>query len=276
MIPRLQHSSDLRSLSFLGLMLILLALHFSGAVTSAWIFLLTCPLAFICCIIAHNHIHAGTFRQKRWNNGLSLLIMLGIGQPPTGIITAHNERHHEEMGSDKDFVKTSLARHSNNFLNLILFPFFSVAKMYREKPSDLKAWKKRRPKLYRQAVLERAVFYSVILALLVINWKQTLLTFAIPWVFGQYCLIAINLLQHQDCDHDSDWNHSRNLTGKIGNWFLLNNGYHTAHHLKPAMHWSLLPEYHRNHVQPHMDPTLNHKSLSHLIWCRINRPTRHA
>ncbi|BDS06162.1 fatty acid desaturase [Oceaniferula spumae] len=276
MIPRLQYSADLRSLFFLGLTLTLLSLHFSRVISSGWIYLLTCPLAFICCIIAHNHMHAGTFVRKGWNNTLSVFIMFGSGQPPTGIITAHNERHHQGMESEQDFVKTSLVRSSNNLLNVILFPFFSVAKMYREKPSDLKSWRKRRPKLYRQALLERAIFYSVMLVLLVIDWKQTLLTFAIPWVFGQYCLIAINLLQHQDCDHASDWNHSRNLTGKTGNWFLLNNGFHTAHHLKPSMHWSLLPAYHKKHIEAHMDPSLNHKSLCHLIWCRINRPPRHA
>ncbi|MGB0774346.1 MAG: fatty acid desaturase family protein [Akkermansiaceae bacterium] len=250
-------------------------MSYLGVISAGWSYLLTCPMAFICCIMAHNHMHVGIFQQKFWNNTYSLFLMFGTGQPPTGIITAHNERHHQEMETDADFVATTLVNSPNNFINLLLFPFFSVAKMYREKPSDLKAWRKVRPRLYRQALLERAVFYASLVLLVVIDWKQCLMTFAVPWVFGQYCLIGINLLQHQDCDHGSELNHSRNLTGSVVNWFLLNNGYHTAHHIKPSMHWSLLPDYHHDQIQPQMDQSLNHQSLSHLIWRRVTRPAKH-
>lgn len=85
--------------------------------------------------------------------------------------------------------------------------------------------------------------------------------------------IGMNLLQHQDCDSGSAYDHSRNLTGKTANFFLLNNSYHTAHRLHPAMHWSKLPNYHNREIAPRMNPTLNHRSLIGLLAERLRGPS---
>ncbi len=144
--------------------------------------------------------------------------------------------------------------------------------MYREKPDDLAGWKAKRPRLYRQAILERSVFYTALAALLVVDWHATILFLILPWMTSQLVLVGVNLLQHQDCESASEYDHSRNLTGKTINFFLLNNGYHTAHHLRPAMHWSELPEFHRSEIEPRMNPALNHRTLIGLIANRLRRP----
>lgn len=201
-----------------------------------------------------------------------LALMFGSGQQSTGIITAHNERHHQEQESERDFVRTSLVGFRSNLLNIIAFPFVSIAAMYRDKPNDLPRWKSPRPKLYRQAVLERRVFYGTLVVLMVINAWGTLVFLILPWLGAQLMLVGINLLQHQDCDPRSELDHSRNVTGRLINWFLLNNGFHTAHHLRPTLHWSLLPEFHRVQVAPKIDPALDHRSLSGLLLERLRRP----
>lgn len=270
-IPMLRYWADLRSLFFIGTQITLLSLHFLGIIQSPWLILVTATFAFISCIVVHNHMHHGTFTQRIHNNLFSLFAMLGAGQPPTGIITAHNENHHQHLDEECDFVQTSLSKSTNNFYNILVFPFQSVAKMYREKTSDLPKWKKKRPRLYKQAILERAVFYTIIISVLVLDWHRALLCLVVPWLVGQYLLIGINLLQHQDCDHDSEWNHSRNLTGKWMNWLLLNNGYHTIHHNHPSLHWSRLQDHHKQLVEPNINPDLNHRSLLHLLWLRLQR-----
>lgn len=270
--PRLRHRADLRTLGFVSLELVLLAGVWSGllrhpvAVVASWLF------AFVCCIVAHNHMHRPLFRSHGWNGILQLLLMFGSGQPPTGIITAHNERHHGHPDSELDFVRTGLVRSRWNIVNLLVFPFLSVAAMIREKPDDLQRWKSARPRLYRQAVLERSVFYGTMILLLVLDWRATLLFLVLPWIGAQFMLVGVNLLQHQDCDTASEYDHSRNVTGALVNWFLLNNGYHTAHHLRPSMHWSLLPGFHRRHVVPRMNPALDHRSFLGLIIERLRRP----
>ncbi len=270
-LPKLRHMADLRSLLFIGVQLALLSCHYLAVIDTYWLLLATAPLAFISCIIVHNHMHQGTFTSRNHNNAFSLFAMLSAGQPPTGIITAHNENHHQHLNEECDFVQTSLSKSSHNFYNILIFPFQSVAKMYREKTSDLAKWKSKRPRLYKQALIERCILYILLITLLIFDWQRTLTCLVAPWLIGQYLLLGINLLQHQDCEHDSEWDHSRNLTGKFMNWLLLNNGFHTIHHISPSLHWSKLPQHHRDQVEPHMNPSLNHRSLTNLLWERLLR-----
>lgn len=215
--PRLRHRADWRTLGFVGLELYLLGAAWSGllrdpvAVMASWF------IAFVCCIVAHNHMHLPVFRDRIWNSIFQLLLMFGSGQPPTGILTAHNERYHGQPDSEHDFVRTSLVRSRWNFINLLVFPFLSVATMIREKPDALKHWKSARPRLYRQALLERSVFYSVMSLLLFLDWRATLLFLVLPWIGAQFMLVGVNLLQHQDCDTTSEYDHSRNVTGALVN-----------------------------------------------------------
>ncbi len=273
--PRLRHRADWRTLLVVGVALSLSVTVWAGWTRHPVLTAVSVLLAFVCCIVAHNHMHLPIFRERFWNSAFQLALMFGSGQPPTGILTAHNERHHGQPDSEHDFVRTSLARSRWNFLNLLAFPFLSVAAMLREKPNDLARWRSVRPRLYRQALRERVVFYVVLAALLLIDWKPTVIYLILPWWLAQLMLVGVNLLQHQDCEMESEYDHSRNVTGGLVNWILLNNGYHTAHHLRPSMHWSLLPEFHREHVVPRMNPALDHRSFAGLLIERLRRPSTH-
>lgn len=271
--PWLRHRADWRTL-----LLVASALGLSVATWGGWARHPVLPavsvlLAFVCCIVAHNHMHLPVFRERFWNSAFQLVLMFGSGQPPTGILTAHNERHHGQPDSEQDFVRTSLARSSWNLLNLLVFPFLSVAAMIREKPDDLARWKSLRPRLYRQALRERVVFYAVLSVLLAVDWKATGIYLILPWFVAQLMLVGVNLLQHQDCEMESEYNHSRNVTGGLVNWILFNNGYHTAHHLRPSMHWSLLPGFHRVCVVPRINPALDHRTFAGLLIERLRRPS---
>ncbi len=254
---------------FLGGHLSLLALHWSGVWRSVPTFVMTCLLAFIAAVIAHNHMHLGIFRGRRANSLFSVVLSFGFGEPPTGIVTAHNERHHRHCDSELDFVRCAQAKARWNWVNFLVFPFVAVRTMMREKDRDLRRWKVARPKLYRQALLERGVFWAVLLLALLADPMSTLIYLAVPWAFGQFCIIGINLLQHQDCDPGSEFDFARNVTGRLANWVFLNSGFHTAHHLRPGLHWSKLPEYHAQVVAPGIDPRLVHGTLLGALWQRL-------
>ena len=262
----LRYREDRRSLFLLALLFGLFAVQWTGTLRHGMLYGLTGLLAFVACVIKHNHIHCRTFRDERCNRVLEHALGLATGHPTTAIITAHNVRHHGANQAAGDWVRASLVGFRRNWLNLAAFAFVCVARMRADKPSDLRRWKRERPALYRRAVAERAVLYTCLATLLVLDWRATLVYLGGPWIFGQWAIVTINLLQHQDCDPASEVDHSRNVTGRLMNWVLLNNGFHGAHHLRPALHWSRLPDFHRAHVAPRVRPGLDQRSLLLASW----------
>jgi fatty acid desaturase len=267
----LRYSADRRSLMFLAALVAIVAAQWTGWARHWLLQVIAAALAFAACVIKHNHIHCRTFLSPAWNRAFDHFLGFCTGQPTTAIISIHNERHHGDGQSERDCVRSSLVNFHSNLLNLFVFPFAAVRAVHRNKGSDFKRWKSRRPGLYRRLVCERMALMGGMALLLAPDWRATVLYAGIPWIFGQWCIVAINLIQHQGCDHSSTHDHSRNFTGSILNWFFLNNGFHTAHHLRPAMHWSLLPGYHRREVAPLIRHELNERSLFAFLWRYLTR-----
>jgi hypothetical protein len=108
------------------------------------------------------------------------------------------------------------------------------------------------------------------IALLFLNWKCAVLFILIPHQYAAWGIVGTNYFQHDGCDENHPYNHSRNFTGSFLNWMLFNNGYHGAHHIKPNLHWSLLPEFHEEKIRPFIHPNLDKESLlSYLVETHI-------
>ena len=97
------------------------------------------------------------------------------------------------------------------------------------------------------------------------GWNA-LLFVGLPWVMSILMLVGVNLLQHDHCDPESEFNHSRNFLGKMGNWFFFNNGYHAIHHLQPELHWTRLPQEHSKVVARQADPSLQCHSILRFLY----------
>jgi fatty acid desaturase len=236
------------------------AVEWSGAYRHPLLCLATCALAFLACTINHNHQHHPTFVPRRLNRAFSVLLSLAAGMPATAIVPMHNDNHHVHNNHAADFVRASQMRCRWNLLNLLLFPVVAVAQYAPFRRRELRSWRKERPALYRQVRLERWLLYPLILALFGLRPLETLLYVVLPQLYGQWGILAINHIQHDGCDADSKYNHSRNFVGGWLNWWVFNNGYHTVHHLRPGLHWSELPSYHAE-IRSQIDPTLERRSL---------------
>jgi beta-carotene hydroxylase len=268
----LRHAEDWRALGFLSVLVALYVVQWTGLFRHWLLLPLTCVLAFIACIIKHNHIHCRTFTSHRWNRALEFLLGFCTGQSTAAIIPVHNERHHAHNHTEEDFVRSSLVNFRWNWVNLLVFPFAVVRLVHQNKSADIARWRAEKPGLYRRVQQERLAVLALFLLLLAANWKATLLYVGLPWVFGQWGIVTINLLQHQGCNHTSEYDHSRNITGRFINWLFLNNGFHTAHHLHPTLHWSRLAERHHQQIEPHIRPELNQPSLWKSIWHQFFAP----
>lgn len=241
LLPR--YTADWRTLCLLAVLTVLFAWSFMGKVP-----LLTLPLMVLCltaCVAKHNHTHCATFRSRIMNRVLDLWLTLLTGTSTTSIRIPHQVRHHGRNQSPDDFVRVSLVQQMPAWQALFSYVPLVIRETWRWNAHDLNA--KRRPALWRTQWQERLLLWLFILTGLALDARQFLLTFVPPWLAAQWFLIAVNLPQHDGCDPTSE--HSHNVIGRFSNWLFLNNGYHSAHHERPSLHWSLLPKYHETHLQ---------------------------
>ena len=256
----LHYRSDIRSIAFVLLAIAAPAVQWAGLLRHPALYVAGYGLAFIACVVNHNHQHHLTFVPRWLNRFFGVLLTLAMGLPATAVVAMHNFNHHVHNNHEEDFVRASLVRFRWNLLNLLFFPFVALARYAPFKAREMRAWRIERPQLYRQVMLERLVLYPVYLLLLLLDPVETLVYVILPQLFGQWGILAINHIQHDGCDEDSAYNHSRNFVGRWLNWWVFNNGFHTAHHLRPGLHWSLLPEFHEE-IRPEIDPDLQRRSL---------------
>lgn len=260
-----RYRCDVRSVVFVALAIAVPALQWCGEMTHPLLYLASFPLAFIACVVNHNHQHLPVFVRPQLNRPFGVVLSLAIGFPAVAVSAMHNDNHHVFNNRPEDHVRTSLVDFRWKLLNLLFLPLVAVFHYARVKSHVLAAWRTESPFRYRQLWLERSALYPALVVLLVVRPLETAIYFVLPWLFGQWGILAINHVQHDGCDHASQYNHSRNFVGRWLNWWLFNNGYHTAHHLLPRLHWSWLPEYHAK-IREQIDPSLERRSLLVALW----------
>jgi fatty acid desaturase len=262
----LHYQADLRSLCFVALTLVLLGVGLFCDVGSLSIVLVPSFtfLAFVCCIITHNHTHFPIFKSKKINRVFDLFLALAKGHSVQTVVIPHNQNHHVFHGKDGDWITVNHGGKAVGWRRIIRYVFFSVTTMARQrrrvtapKPSRM---------MMRSIREQKTLILCFILLALLLNPVGFALHIFIPWVIAMLTLVSVNLLQHEGCDLDSEVNLARNFTGSVGNWLLFNNGYHTVHHRYPSLHWSLLRAKHQVDIAAKAKPELQEKSLvSYLI-----------
>jgi fatty acid desaturase len=264
--PLLRYQADWRSLFFLLILTFCFAVEWTGFYRSWLVWLLTCFLTIVACNVKHNHMHCRTFHSATLNRLLNYWLGFSTGTTTTEILTEHNERHHGHINDEIDYVRATLVDFRSQFLNVLLFFPRAFIRLKLTKPSDLKRWRRTNRRLFWQSLSEKVALYSGVIVLLFLDWKSTVIFILLPWINGQWWLFTFGLFQHQDMDGASPYNNSRNVTSFWFNWFYINIGFHSAHHLRPGVHWSLLPDLHLSKIAPHLDPKLDEKSMVSFYW----------
>jgi fatty acid desaturase len=266
----LRNKSDLRTV-------LTVALYFASVVfswfayQSVWyiampLVILICGLSFFCAVIVHNSIHVPVFKQRWANRSFQVLLTWSHGHPVSGFVPGHNLGHHQHLLTEKDAAHPERMRFKSNFLNQLLFFFAISSTIMKDERNFVKGMRDRNPRWVRQYYFEFISVVAIKIALTIIDWQKAIFLLWLPHFYATWGILGTNYWQHDGCQADHPYNHSRNFTGRIFNFLTFNNGFHAAHHLNPGVHWSDLPAYHRNHVEPHNHPNLNQVNfLSYLI-----------
>ena len=267
----LRHREDARTLVFVGIAHVLqiggffLWPQMSWFVAVPWI-LAAMWFSWLTAVITHNTIHAPIFHSRTLNKWMQVVLTLGYGSPVSAFVPGHNLSHHLHTQTRRDVMRTTKMRFRWNLLNVLLAPPTLARDITRSDMAYAKAMRKERPRWFRQWVLEYVVFVVVQVVFFVLDPLAFVLFLLVPHIAAAFGIVGINFFQHDGCDQDSEYNHSRNFVGPWINFWAFNNGYHTIHHMQPGLHWSKTKAAHEALVAPHIHPNLDSPNMLTYMW----------
>jgi fatty acid desaturase len=257
----LHNVADYRQIGIVSLYWVLLfSMYFVPECRNAVFFVFACYLSFLNSVVIHNHLHKGIFKSKALNRAFRCMISFGALYPASANIASHNlVHHHFDDDGQPDWAAPENVSFRWHLLNLIHFPNVVGPNTF----AGVSRWAQTtRQKDFRgQYMLEQVFAFGLTAALLLNDFWSGLFFIVLPQLWGARGILRINLIQHDGCDVTSEWNHSRNFVGRAFNWVMCNNGYHTIHHNRAGMHWSVLADLHQREVAPRIDPSLDERSM---------------
>lgn len=260
---KLRHGSDWRQLFIVASYLAMLAVLFLvPQARHPVLFAAACMFSFFAMTVNHNVMHLGLFEDRRFNRVFRLVLSFCALFPVSSVIPSHNlVHHHFDDDGQPDWADPKHARFGWNLLNLLHFPNIIGPITF----GQINRWQRvqGRADYRRQAQLESLVAFGSTGVLLLVDFWATLFFVLVPQLWGARWFLRVNIIQHDGCDTQSEWNHSRNFTGRLLNWFAVNAGYHTIHHNRAGLHFAQLPQAHAKECAPRIHPALVEKSL---LW----------
>lgn len=208
--------------------------------------LTTPPLLFLCIITAtinHNHQHVNIFRSPWLNRVFDLPLALQSGMGPYSWVLHHNLGHHLNYLNQHPHDNVDESRWTRKDGSLMGQTEYSLH-LFLTHPFDIYRVGKKHPKIYTRYLMMRLPLYALFGTLLLVNPVNTLIVFlAVP-------AAALFHTCRSTYDHHSGLHSSNPLLASYNrinptyNLLSQNLGYHTAHHMRPGLHWSMLPAYH--------------------------------
>ena len=257
----LRHPKDWRQLLTVVLYLsLVLGMYWVPAMRQWPVLVAACAYSFLSAVVNHNTMHLGLFASKRMNNAFRMVLSFCALYPVSANIPSHNlVHHHFDDDGQPDWAAPEHVSFRWNLLNLLHFPNVAGPITF----EGVNRWGTLRGKAeFRRQYTMESIFAFGLTGLLLLNdFWSALFYVMVPQLFGARWFLRINIIQHEGIDTRSDWNHSRNFVGRVFNWFMLNNGYHTIHHNRAGLHWSVWAEEHAKEVKPRIDPSLDEPSF---------------
>jgi fatty acid desaturase len=204
------------------------------------------PLVLLSVFIApinHNHQHVNTFRAGWVNRFYDVALALQSGIGPYAWVLHHNLGHHlnylnqpPHKSPDESHWKRKDGTQMGH-LEYTIHLFF-------HHQVDIIRVGLRHPKYLRYFLLMKLPLWGLIGVGLWMNPLATVLVFLLPGVVTLFHTAWATYEHHSGLPQDGHIDASRNRVNSFYNVLTGNLGFHTAHHKRPGLHWSLLPELH--------------------------------
>jgi beta-carotene hydroxylase len=216
------------NLSYVSLILIVFLLGFFKPITS---------------LIQHNHVHFNIFNYKALNIIFDFLLSISTGHICSEWVLHHNIGHHgnkinslEDTSSVKNYKTRKYMSKSEYIISGSLKILPDCIRM------AMNFYKKNKKQYLTTLILELTAMVIVHLFFLIVNFKMALLFLVIPNIINRSLVWLGAYWHHIDVPANVVYDSANMYRGPIFNFISFNIGYHVAHHEKPTLHWSKLPE----------------------------------
>ncbi len=204
-------------------------------------------------LVQHNHAHVGIFHQSWLNEVLGWMMFFADGLPLEFYRIQHVQIHHRYNNREGDWTSPFAFRGTS-------FPDRSVGKLYfiltypaiSYCGSVVEVLHRPGSPALRRFLLSLAVVGGSCVVMAWLDFRSFALFFLLTWVVGWFGAAINNWNHHVGCQYEDDATSANVDLGFMCRGFGFNIGYHSAHHLRPAVHWSLLPELHERVMAPHI------------------------
>jgi len=205
-----------------------------------WLVIAVSLKIFVACW-NHHHQHLNTFHQTILNRLFEIVHTFHTGITTNVWLLHHNLGHHvnylNQKKDESGWTRPDGTRMGVFEYTIVVgltgyFRAFGVGKHYPKYQKDLT-----RMGIVNLILIAFFIWHNPINASLVFLFPMTLIYFGTCW-FTYY--------HHAGLSTDDPFLASHNITNRYYNILSGNLGYHTAHHLKQALHWSKLPELHQS------------------------------
>jgi len=168
-----------------------------------------------------------------------------FGHTPETYFVHHMAMHHVENNGHDDASSTLKYRRDSlrGFISYVLrflFLGFRDTFMY--------LFTKKRKKFYMRLSYGEISFYLFCIGICFVNLKTAMLVFIIPFVFARVVMMLGNWAQHAFVNPVNLEDNTINCINTNYNKICWNDGYHSVHHIRPALHYTDIPKEFMKHV----------------------------
>ena len=241
----LRYAADRPRVAFvLAVFVARVALVVWASVEIAWAAALPCwLLGMFIAPLNHHHQHVNTFRSAPLNRLYELVLAVQTGVGPFAWVLHHNLGHHRNylrQPPAEEADESRWARRDGSQMGRVEYTIHLVA----THQLDIFRVGRRHPAILRQYLWMKLPLWALLGLGLWWNPVGTLLVFVAPAFLTLVHTAWATYEHHAGCSLDGHMEASRNRLHPVYNWLTGNLGYHTAHHQRPTLHWSLLPAHH--------------------------------
>ncbi len=194
--------------------------------------------------IHHNHQHVNVFRKPWLNRLFELPLSWQTGIGPYTWVLHHNLGHHlnylHQRPEHGDIDESRWMRKDGTIMGRLEYSVFLFLKHH----VDIYRVGKKHPRIYRHYLLMRIPLYALTALFLYLNPVNGLILFVLLPMATLLHTCSATYEHHSGLETDDHAQASRNNLSPFYNLLSQNLGYHTAHHMRPGLHWSELPNYH--------------------------------